>query len=402
MKSIYCLILLFFSSLSLFGQGSPDYNGGLKIKLDEDGKKYVRMITWAQVQANMNFNAPDDVSPVGLQLRRARVLLFSQFSKRFMILTHFGLNSLGANTLSPTGKGSGSQLFMHDAWIQYNLSSKHSVGAGLHYFNGISRLNNQSTLNMLTLDNNRESWATIGLTDQFARHIGVFAKGSFGQLQYQVAVNNVSASSLDGRSLDGGNLVYQGRAQAGSGKAGYAYAGYFSYNLWDQESNFLPFKVGTYLGGKRVFNIGAGFFMHPNGVAKLAGSGIDTENVSLFAVDAFYDAPVGDDGSAITAYAVAQFNNYGENYSFGPYSSGTMVYSHLGYALPGNGTVRWQPYVSYMHNAIQLNSTSKDRVGVGVNAFMSGHNSKVTFEYFNTSIGDVNNSGLNVQAMIYI
>ena len=36
--------------------------------------------------------------------------------------------------------------------------------------------------------------------------------------------------------------------------------GYFSYEFLDQESNVLPFNVGTYLGTKRVFNIGTGFF----------------------------------------------------------------------------------------------------------------------------------------------
>jgi hypothetical protein len=53
---------------------------------------------------------------------------------------------------------------------------KTTVGGGLHYWNGISRLNNQSTLNLMTLDNQRQAWATLGLSDQLQRHIGVYAK----------------------------------------------------------------------------------------------------------------------------------------------------------------------------------------------------------------------------------
>jgi hypothetical protein len=41
--------------------------------------------------------------------------------------------------------------------------------SGLHYWNGISRLN-KSTLNLMTLDNQRQAWATLGLSDQLQTH----------------------------------------------------------------------------------------------------------------------------------------------------------------------------------------------------------------------------------------
>lgn len=392
---IFCLL----ASCGLYAQGSPDYNGGLKVKLNEDGSKYIRFISWGQAQVNFNTDPPEDQSSSSIQLRRARVLAFSQFNKRFLILTHFGLNSLNANTLSPTGKGDGSQLFMHDMWIQYSLNDNHAVGAGLHYFNGISRLSNQSTLNMMTLDNNRASWATLGLTDQFARHIGVFAKGKFDKLRYQVAINESAASTLDSRSPETPGGVYNGRQLLGSAKAGKNFAGYFSYNFLDQESAFLPFRVGSYLGGKRVFNIGSGFFYHPNGNVNAAGEG---SNVSLFAIDAFYDSPMGDNGSAITAYAVAQFNDYGEDYLLGPYGSGTMIYSHVGYVLPGDKTsTRWQPYVSFMNNSFDIDET-RTRTGIGLNMYLSGHNAKLTGEWNTTSFAGNSSNAISIQAMIYM
>ena len=166
-KQKLLLLGLFLASFQFMNaQGSPDYKGGLKIKFDEDGKKYLRLISWAQVQATYNNDPVATASSTSFNLRRARVLMFSQITDKFLILTHFGLNSLNAGTLSPTGKGTGSQIFLHDAWAQYSVGKDHAIGAGLHYFNGISRLNNQSTLNMMTLDNNRQSWATIGLSDQ--------------------------------------------------------------------------------------------------------------------------------------------------------------------------------------------------------------------------------------------
>ena len=272
-----------------FGQDTKvtdPYQDGLKVKLSEDGARYFRLISWAQAQTVYRDDAPSNTSPVNFNLRRARILMYSQISKKFLLLTHFGLNSLNANNMSPTGVADGSQLFLHDAWVQYSINEKHTLGGGLHYYNGISRLNNQSTLNMITLDNNRQSWATLGLSDQFVRHVGVFAKGSFGKLQYRVAVNEAVTNGLDARTpVVNEGAVYGGKRLLGSATAGFTYAGYFEYNFLDQESNFLPYKVGSYLGAKRVFNIGAGFYVHPNGavIATDTIGGLSGQNVSIFA-----------------------------------------------------------------------------------------------------------------------
>lgn len=407
MRKLFLLLFCgsFFIAQNVFAQGSPDYNGGLKVKFDEEGKKYLRIISWAQMQATHSDDVADDASKTNFNLRRARILMFAQINEKFMILTHFGLNSLNSSTLSPTGKGEGSQLFFHGVWGQYNLNKNHSVGGGLHYFNGISRQNNQSTLNMMTIDNNRQSWSTIGLSDQFARHIGVFAKGKFGKLQYRVAINDAITSGLDARTpVNGGAAVYGGKQLLGSRDAGKAYAGYFDFHFLDQESNFLPYKVGSYLGGKKVFNIGAGFFMHPNGSVIADNSGnLSGEDVQIFAVDAFYDTPLGDDGSALTAYATFQSNDYGKDYLYSAYGTGSMVYTHLGYVFAGDKTkTRYQPYVSYASNSYDASNDNRDVFAIGANAYMSGHNSKLSLEYKNQKFGDSKTGVITVQAMIYL
>ena len=410
MRKIYLFLfcISFIGIQSMYSQGSPDYTGGLKVKFDEEGKKYLRIISWAQMQASYTDDVPDTSNKLDFNLRRARVLMFSQITDKFLILTHFGLNSLNSETLSPTGKGEGSQLFMHDVWAQYNINKDHSIGGGLHYFNGISRLNNQSTLNMMTLDNNRQSWSTIGLSDQFARHVGIFGKGKFGKLQYRVAINDAITNGLDARdataSVNENVTIYGGKKFLGSKDAGKAYAGYFDYNILDQESNFLPFKVGSYLGGKKVFNVGAGFFLHPNGSVFMDANGdLQGQDVSILAIDAFYDAPLGDDGSAITAYATFQSNDYGKDYLFSAYGSGSMLYSHVGYVIAGDkAKTRYQPYISYGSNSYDAIDDNRNILGIGVNAFMSGHNSKLSLEYKNEKFGDSDSGTFTLQAMIYL
>jgi hypothetical protein len=390
-------------------QGFPGYEGGLKFKFNKDGSKYLRIISWAQVQADYNTDQTFDAngnenSNLNFNLRRARILMFAQINKDFLILTHFGLNNLTSNTLSPVGKAEGSQLFFHDVWLQYSLMKDHTIGVGLHYFNGISRGNNQGTLNMLTLDNHRQSWSTLGLSDQFARHLGVFAKGKYGKLQYRVAMNDASVASLDNRTtVAGGDAVYNGRATLGSKAAGKTFAGYFDYHFLDEESNFLPYKVGTYLGSKKVFNVGAGFFLHPNGAVMNTGNNIEGEDVSIFAIDAFYDAPIGNRGNAITAYAVYQNSNYGKNYLFSAYGTGNMMYAHVGYLIKGDQLkTRFQPYASYGTHSYDAVNEARNTLGVGINAFMSGHHSKLTLEYKNEKFINLNTTIISLQAMIYI
>jgi len=124
-KILLGITLALFSS-QMYSQAAPDYNGGLKVKLNEEGNSYFRLITWAQVQASHNNSVAEDQSKTNFNLRRARLILYAQISDDFLILTHLGLNSLNANNLTPTGTGEASQFFLHDVTAQYKIA-KHII-----------------------------------------------------------------------------------------------------------------------------------------------------------------------------------------------------------------------------------------------------------------------------------
>lgn len=398
----FTLFLLLVISLSISGQKNNDFTvpdtetdsyKPIEIKLNEDGSNYIRFIIWGQFWLTGQNNT-DDNFYVNALVRRARIVTFAQISSRFLIFMHFGLNGLNDQTMNPLGSDAfGPQLFMHGVWSDFTVVPKKLyIGAGLHYWNGISRLTNEGTVNFLTLDNYRRAWSTMGLTDQFARHLGVFAKGTLGSFSYRVSINSNLINSLDVPRIPttpNHQTLYTGKYEFEE-DARWSYQGYFEYQFFDIESDKLPHKVGSYLGKKKVFNVGAGFFYHPKGSITYTpienpGDSIRIQNnVMHFAGDVFYDVPVG--RGAVTVYAVFYAFNYGPKYTLGQtYGTGTSFLVQAGYLFPKfSEKFRLQPYAAFNTSKFDAFENSGNGLRTGLNFFLNGHHAKFTLEYGTT------------------
>lgn len=112
-------------------------------------------------------------------------------------------------------------------------------------------------------------------------------KGKFDKLQNRIAINNASIATVDDRNtIASGEAFYNGKATLGFKDAGKTFTEYFDDHFLDQEYNVLPYKIGSYLRGKKVLNIGASFFMHLNRVVYANNfANLSEKNVSIFAVD---------------------------------------------------------------------------------------------------------------------
>jgi hypothetical protein len=414
MKRITLFLLSCALSSSLWAQqkAPAEYGSGLKVNLNDDGSKYFRLIAWTQFWLDVNTQNVNNEDRLTMtpSLRRSRLLFYAQLSDRFLILTHFGLNNLNPSGLDPTGQSSQAQLFLHDAWVEFKVFDQLYLGGGLHYWNGISRLNNQSTLNFLPLDNPRHAWSTIGTTDQFARHLGLYAKGKVGKFDYRVSWNAAMVNSLDGNVgilPTDSTASYVGRQVFGI-DASNVFAGYFNYQFFDQESNKLPYFVGSYLGAKKILNVGAGFYSHPKGAVVLNENGENTsENVLLWAVDVFTELPFGAKNAAFTGYLSYQNNNYGTNYQLLGTSqevfTGNVIYFQGGVLLPHKGDIAWQPYATVTQKSITNLDGSATDFGIGINSLITGHHAKLSLEY--RSSGFVNADAKNrvlLQAVIFL
>lgn len=393
----------------------------LTLKLSDDGKKYIRFITWHQLWLSTGTNPGVSSSGPGWSytVRRSRFLAFTQISPKFMIMTHFGFNSLGpqhmvANPNSQTANNR-AVLFMHDLWGEFQIVPKKLyIGSGLHYWNGISRLSNQSTLNLMTIDNHGLGtsdarlfpWATITQSDQFARHVGIYAKGSLGNFGYRVNLNNARRNI---GTLSTTTPTYQ---VAGDGGAGaWNFGGYFKYDIFDKEGDKLPYFVGTYLGGKKVLSIGAGFFLHPDAVATgtasqvasaAAGNSVqiatlasDRKNVSHIAADVFYDAPI-NESLAINALGAYYSFNFGDDkFASGGLvpSTGTVIVGQLGLLLR---KAKLMPYVTYHTADFKSTPNTSDEFTVGAAYFVNGHFAKLNVEYTSGTRGTTGAESTNI------
>ena len=238
------------------------------MNLNTEGSKYVRFLIWNQIWARSIDNNPgtlvngtpsDNTMDIGA--RRLRMLAYAQISPRYLILAHFGINNQtfvgggGSGTTGTGGYGQGKkpQIFFHDAYNEYaivpsvNPDTKKanpfslSLGAGLHYFNGVSRLSSASTINFLMIDAPVFNWPLIENSDQFARQYGIYIKGAYKKLHYQFSLDKPFATNVAVR--DSANTAVDNNGDAAGAVSGYA-----DYQFLDQESNLLPFRVGTYIG----------------------------------------------------------------------------------------------------------------------------------------------------------
>ncbi|MDX5478227.1 MAG: porin, partial [Cyclobacteriaceae bacterium] len=260
----------------------------LTLKLTDDGSKYVRFLIWNQLWMRATENNPGTLGVDGqpnnnsfdIGIRRARFLAYAQISPRFLILSHWGINNQtftnggvpggGATgnpgnlpvTVNPeTGSGAANamsakkpQMFFHDIWTEFMLTEELYIGAGLHYWNGISRMSSHSTLSFMAIDAPIFNWPLIELTDQFARQFGIYAKGQISNWDYRIALNKPFSIGAGG-SFD---VNRQRPIAANVVNDQWATQGYIAYQFLEKENNKLPFFTGSYLGTKKVFNIGGG------------------------------------------------------------------------------------------------------------------------------------------------
>lgn len=419
------LILLLATCIFIntFAQSpSARFKDGLKIYLNDDSTKYIQGTGLAQIWFRYNDNNPGSTiygtqkkETFDVGLRRVRYQVMGQVNKKVFFYTQFGINSF--NSLSARKPG----LFLHDVTAEYKIFKNYiTLGGGLNGWNGTCRYTSSGVGNILGMDLPTIEETTNDVSDQFVRKLGVYAKGQVGGFDYRFAAANpfpIQNSLTTVAALSGTNSA------AFSTKAPeMQYQGYVKWQFFDKESNLLPYSAGSYLGKKRILNIGGGFTYQKDAMW-YRNANLDTLSVPMqqFALDVFYDSYLNKEKqNAITAYAAYLNYDFGPNYirNAGAMNTangtiGTVSFNGTGNNVPliGTGQVVYaqgaylfkkdllgkqgtlQPYASGSYAMYQKLKDPVLVYDIGVNWIIAGQNSKISLDYQSRPIFNADANG---------
>lgn len=410
MKKLILLIAICITINTIAQSPSTRFKDGLKIYLNDDSTRYVQGTGLAQIWARYNDNNPGSTiygtpkkETFDVGLRRVRYQVMGQVTKKVFFYTQFGINSF--NSLSARKPG----LFLHDVTAEYKVFKNYiTLGSGLNGWNGTCRYTSSGVGNILGMDLPTIEESTNDINDQFVRKLGVFAKGQIGGLDYRFAAAN--PFPIQNALTTVAALSSNNSATFSTKAPEMQYQGYVKWQFFDKESNLLPYSAGSYLGKKRVLNVGGGFTYQKDAMW-YRNANMDTISTPMkqFAVDVFYDSYLNKDKqNAITAYAAYLNYDFGPNYirnagamntangTVGAASyngagnsaplvgTGQVVYAQAAYLFKKdlfgkNGTI--QPYISSSYAMYQKLKDPVLIYDIGLNWIIAGQNSKISLDY---------------------
>lgn len=409
--------------------------GDLKIKFNDDGSKYLKFGFWNQVWFRAIENNPGTLvngvpqtTTYDSGIRRMRITATVQLSPKYLMFIQMGMNnqsfiSGGGTGTGGNGAGKKAAFFIHDAYNEFAIlplvnSETRKVndfnlyiGAGLHSWNGVSRLTNASSNKMLTLDLPSFNFNTIEVSDQFGRQFGLFAHGEYKKMGYRINVNKPFATNLI--PAVGGGAVDNNK----SGKL--SYAGYFDYQFFDKENRSTSFLAGTYLGEKKILNVGAGFYSTKDGtLTQPLDAVFKSHDIMILGLDVFMELPVGlkEKKMSFSLYSVFYNYDFGPDYirttgimnpgTVDPNFKGTIAkegfgnakyllgtgqiwYSQAGFLLPKfSDKIRIQPFAAYSLKSMEALSENGNYYDLGANLLLDGHNAKISLQYSSRPLYD--------------
>ncbi len=409
--------------------------GEMKIKFDETGDKFLKFGVSSQVWFRSIENNPGTAvngvpqdHTIDAGVRRVRITMQSQLSKGYSVFFQFGINnqsfiSGGGSGTGANGQGKKPGMFFMDAYNELaivpqtnfytNETNKYNlyIGAGLHSWNGISRLSNASTTKLLTADLPVFNFPNIEVSDQFSRQFGIFLRGDLDRINYRFSVNKPFATD---RKPEVGEVPVENN---GSGKL--SYAGYAMYQFLDKESTATSFLPGTYLGSKSIFNIGAGFYTNKEALLSQPEEGVfKTHDQLNLGIDAFVEVPIGvkEKEMSLSVYSVYYYNDFGKNNlrtngimnpgtadtnytgsvaaeGFGNakylIGAGSIWYTQAGFVLPNfSKTVKLQPFAAYHYKDLDGLNQAAHFYDIGANLFVFSQNAKIAAQYSSRPLYD--------------
>lgn len=328
--------------ITLFAQQEELIN---KVELHIISQFWMRMAQYNP--GSTIYDKPID-NGIDLGIRRFRIIGSGQLSNKVFLFCQIGINNLTKDIARK------SEFFLHDAFADYRVYGQQlHFGIGLGGWTGFSRFSSPSIGSIMSLDTPLYQQATNDVTDIFVRKMSVFARGHSHKWEYMVAL--AQPFSIQKSSNFSSTVTHTGSFS--SDIPHIQINSYIQYQKYDQEINKTPYRVGTYLGNKKLLNIGIGLVYQKKAINYLNNLTNDTVTSPLFlaGLDVFGEMPLSSQGSMLHYYFNLAHTDFGPNYlrnlgvmnptngvsyhpslngtgvSYPVYGTGNTVYMQIGY-----------------------------------------------------------------------
>ncbi len=400
---ISAFLLLFLS----VGANAQVKKNPFVVNLSEDGKQFIKF--GGNVQLWSRYTELNPGSKVGsntvsgvsdIVIRRIRLQALGMLTPKVFFHLQIGTNNVNFS------QNHNAPISALDFLGEYHFAKYLHIGLGLNGWGaGVSRYSAQSSSSQLTLD--APIYQQYNISSTFGnRALSMYAKGEIKKLNYVVAVTNPYKVSTNNLNMNSTVSTLTPNAQ---------FLGRVTYQFFDKESIAEPYSKATYLGKKKILNIGAGYMMQQKAMWRIDTSnalGYIREDMKVFGVDLFYEAPFNDRGAAITTYLSYNNLDFGKNYvrmiatpnpasvggnGFYGIGTGDIFYGQLAYLLGKNKDeskkARTQFYVASEVAVLDYLKTPMTMFEGGVNYYFAGKfGPKVTLGYQNRAVFE-NNGG---------
>ncbi|MDR0803322.1 hypothetical protein [Fluviicola sp.] len=392
----------------------------LRINFNKSGTHYFKGTFLAQTWLRYSdFNPGTTIdgtsksSYTDIGVRRWRVQVFGQLTDRIFFYTQFGQNNF--SFLQPRGTGA----FLHDVVTEFRIVKQVQIGGGLTGWGGMSRFAAPAVANTVGLDAPVYQQATNGVNDQIGRKLSVYIRGELSKLNYRAALGQPMSVRNSTVPVPPINPVSNFSMEAPRMQT----AGYLFWQFFDKEITALPNMIGTYLGKKKLLNLGVGWVQQNRAMwhTGISGDTVRT-NLLLLGVDLFADFPLGKKGAAFNAYLAYNNFDFGKNYlrmnnamnpangvnsalaslngpgvDFPMIGTGNIVFLQVGYKfrddlLPDNGTLL--PYFQMQYSQFQALKDAAVMCEGGINWLIHGtHGGKLSLGLQNRPVFANNTNG---------
>ena len=404
-------LTLGFIMLNIFfalGQEKP-FN---VVNLKPDGSQYIKfgmnLQVWgrySELNPGSKIGTTEVDDAYDIVIRRLRLQAMGMLTDNIFFHLQLGQNNIN---FQQNAGPSNAPLSILDALGEYHFNSKLHIGGGLtSWGSGTTRYSSNSSSAQLTLDapiyqQNINTSGTFG-----NRNLSIYAKGDWGKFNYRAAITNPYRNSANNLGVNSTISTETPRAQ---------YSGILTYNFLEKESSEDAYHKGTYLGTKKVFNLGLGYLTQAKAMWHTTPEATVAYNdTKILGFDVFYDSPVGNNGSAITAYAAYNNADYGKNYiqaisvpnpaiadntllngsgnGFIGVGTGNIYYAQVGYLFKksanGINKGRFQPYAATQIAALEALDTPMTMYELGANYYTTGTlGPKFSINYQNRAVFD--------------